>query len=139
MGVLFEWASGLTLLMAIAGLAAVAYLLRVVRDVQARHRGLNADIAAALHEMERLAALCSKQNAHAGRLERASKELTERLEIMELRAENRSFDRAIDCARRGADPVRLERQFGLSQTEAGLVALLHGTRDRTSGETPHSH
>jgi hypothetical protein len=39
-----------------------------------------------------------------------------------------SFDQAIDSARRGADPVKLTQQFGLSRGEADLVMRLHGQK-----------
>jgi len=130
------WIGGAILLAAMSSFVALAVLMRAVQRMQARHQGLTADLAAALREMERLAAICGKLGAQAGRIERTSRHLAERLEIMELRPESRPFDRAIDSARQGADPVRLERQFGLSQTEAGLVTLLHGVRGRISDSPP---
>lgn len=133
---LIGWGGVLTGLSVVVSLTVLAWMASRARQLEARQRRLGADLAAAMQEIERLAALCTRLSAHAGRVERTGRDLTERLEIMELRTESRSFDQAIDSARRGADPLRLERQFGLSEGEAGLVTLLHGRRGRISGERP---
>jgi len=122
---------GAALIMGAVAVVAVVVMARQIRQLQGQRQDLSADLAAALREMEQLAAMTAKLGIHVGRVERGCNGLAERLEIMELRSESRPFDRAIDSARRGADPVRLERQFGLSQTEAGLVTLLHGTHRRS--------
>src|SRR5262245_40790206 len=63
------------------------------------------------------------------RLRKAEKEiatLTERLSQIELHGDARSFDRAINVARQGADAGKLVSNFGMSKGEAELVSLLHG-------------
>ncbi|MBS0611856.1 MAG: DUF2802 domain-containing protein [Proteobacteria bacterium] len=122
--------AGVALFLGAVTVVMVVVMAWQVRQLQGQRRDLSADLAAALREMEQLAAMTAKLGIHIGRVERGCSGLAERLEIMELRNESRSFDRAIASARRGADPVRLERQFGLSQTEAGLVTLLHGAQRR---------
>lgn len=134
MGALSWVGGGLALLLAGGSLVVAALMLRQVRQLQGQKLDLAADLAAALSEMEQLAAMTAKLGVHTERIDRSCTELAERMEIMELRHVNRSFDEAIDSARRGADPARLERQFGLSRTEAGLVMLLHGSAHR--GRTP---
>jgi hypothetical protein len=67
------------------------------------------------------------------RMQRVEDEFTdvaERVDQVELRAApvNGALDRAIALARSGAQPERLEQQFGLSTGEADLVARLHGQK-----------
>jgi hypothetical protein len=52
--------------------------------------------------------------------------LAARMDQLELRGAAQCFDQAIDAARRGADTGKLTEQFGLSRSEADLVARLHG-------------
>jgi hypothetical protein len=62
------------------------------------------------------------------RLEQAHGRMADRLRLAERRADGRSFDLAIDSARRGEEPARLAADFGLSRGEAELVARMHGRR-----------
>jgi len=128
-------------------LGALAVALRATRQL----RGLREDNAAlesragALRrELDRVAAAAAQaqaqaesqarlqQQAHAqtlARLRRVEQEyakIADRMTLVEFRGEGRSFDLAIDFARRGAEPDKLATKFGLSRGEADLVTRLHG-------------
>lgn len=50
----------------------------------------------------------------------------ERLGHLELATEHCSYEQAIGCAERGEERARLISCFGLTESEADLVTLLHG-------------
>jgi hypothetical protein len=57
-------------------------------------------------------------------------QIGERLGQLELATEERSYEQAITSAERGEDSDRLISCFGLTESEAKLVTLLHGDRRR---------
>ena len=75
---------------------------------------------------KRLAEDRKRGNAQLGRLE-------ERVAQLNLRTDARPFEQAIALAEHGAEQKSLSRSLGLTQGEAKLVSLLHGSRPRESG------
>ena len=77
-----------------------------------------------------LAALCKAshgEGSHIVRLEQRLRGLTERQEILELRAQkNQPYSRASQLAQEGATIEDLVNGCGLSHAEAELVIMLHG-------------
>ncbi len=119
---------GFSFAVTLACAAAVYWSVMRVERLRVQHDALAAGLAASVRELELLAALAAKTGADTERTERDCVSLADRVEILELRGESRSYDQAIDSARSGADPAKLARQFGLSHTEASLVTLLHGAK-----------
>lgn len=116
----------------LSGALAVAGIF-LAGSVWRSQRGLRTSLAA----QETLIAVLRKEldaanAAHmstVGRLKKLEKDfvdLFDRLGRIELRPDAQSFDRAIDSARRGAEPEKLAEEFGLSEGEAELLARLHG-------------
>jgi hypothetical protein len=125
----------LAVLFAVAGftLAAAALLLALAawrdgRHWRARCVSLESSVEGLRRELELVASISARTGLRVQRVEQEFSGVSERVEVVELRAETRSFDQAIDSARRGADPGKLAEQFGLSSGEADLVARLHGRK-----------
>jgi hypothetical protein len=91
---------------------------------------LGSSVAALRRELELVASISVRTGRRVQRVEHEFSGVTERVGQVELRAAPGAgaLDQAIDLARRGARPERLEQQFGLSIGEADLVARLHGKR-----------
>ncbi len=119
--------------------------LRAVREscaafearAAALRRELNgvAEAAAQAQSQARAQALTQDQAladtlARLQRVEREHAKIADRMSLVEFRGEGRSFDQAIDFARRGADPDKLAASFGLSRGEADLLTRLHGRSGR---------
>lgn len=108
------------------GLAATAYALAAL----AKFRRANLALAAQLISMDRELELLTAANSDIARrvadLERQGRVVAERMLLAESHNANRSFEEAIDSARRGAASGKLAVRFGLSRGEADLVARLHG-------------
>ena len=125
----------ITLLLSAAG-AALGFLgvamalmtLRAVRGWRARCVSLESSLAAVRRELELVASISAKSGRRVKRIEQEYSTVSDRVDQVELRGAAQSFDLAIDSARRGADPVRLTQQFGLSRGEADLVTRLHGRK-----------
>ena len=67
--------------------------------------------------------------------QRASSQLVrleERIAQLNLRTDARPYEQAIALAEHGAEQKSLSRTLGLTQGEAQLVSLLHGSRTRRS-------
>ena len=114
-----------------AALAVLALLTALIawgsmRRWRARCASLESDCAALRRDLELVASISARTGRRLKRIEQEYSGVAERLESVELRGAAGSFDQAIDWARRGADPNRLTQQFGLSRSEAELVARLHG-------------
>lgn len=65
------------------------------------------------------------------RLRKHEKDLaavTDRVGLIEQLGDSRSFERAIDVARQGAEADKLVANFGISRGEAELLSLVHGKR-----------
>jgi hypothetical protein len=114
--------AGLTL----CGLAATAYALAATWKFRRANLALVAQLTAMSGELERLDAATSDAVRRAAEVERQCRLVGERLLLTESHTANRSFEEAIDSARRGAAPGKLAVRFGLSRGEADLVARLHG-------------
>jgi len=114
--------AGLTL----CGLAATAYALAAIVKFRRANLALVAQLTAMSGELERLDAATSDAVRRAAEVERQCRLVGERLLLTESHTANRSFEEAIDSARRGAAPGKLSVRFGLSRGEADLVARLHG-------------
>jgi hypothetical protein len=96
------------------------------RRWRARCKSLESSVAALRLELEALAAAAVTMDGRLQRIEQEFTGVADRVDVVELRGAARSFDQAIDWARRGGDPGKLTQQFGLSRGEADLVTRLHG-------------
>jgi hypothetical protein len=114
--------------LALLGMICVACSMRALRDARARCAAVESSVAALRRELELLVSISVKTGRMVKRIEHDYSGVAERVDQVELRGPAQSFDQAIDSARRDADPVKLERQFGLSRGEADLVMRLHGRR-----------
>jgi hypothetical protein len=113
------------------GLGAVLAVLaasRSNRRLKARCAAVESSLAAMSRELEQLASISLKTGRRVKHIGQEHAEVTERVDLIELRGSAQSFDQAIDSARRGTDSGRLTQQFGLSRGEADLVARLHGRK-----------
>ena len=113
---------------ALLGLGALLLALRANRRWQSRYQALEASLAGVRREMEHLASISVRTGRRVQRIENEYSGVSDRVDQVELRGPAQSIDQAIDSARRGADPVKLTQQFGLSRGEADLVMRLHGRR-----------
>lgn len=119
------WTLGAALL-AGAALAAAAFSLASMFRARARAAGVETSLSALRLECEVAVSQAARAAARVKRLEQDLGAMAGRMSALEARGESRSFDQAIDSARRGVDSSRLSEQFGLSRGEADLVARLHG-------------
>jgi hypothetical protein len=113
---------------ALAATGAIALLLLSFRRLRSRLIAFETGVAALRREAEAAAAILTRTERRLERIEREHGGFGDRVRFVELRAGARSFDQAIDSARRGADPTKLTEQFGLSNSEAELVSRLHRQR-----------
>ncbi|MGO9514192.1 MAG: DUF2802 domain-containing protein [Steroidobacteraceae bacterium] len=114
-----------------AALAVLALLTALItwgsmRRWRARCASLDSDCTALRRDLELVASVGARTERRLQRIEQEYSGLAERLQSVELSGAAGSIDQAIAWARRGADPNRLTQQFGLSRSEAELVARLHG-------------
>jgi len=110
------------------GVAMALTTLRAIRGWRARCMSLESSLAAVRRELELVASISAKSGRRVQRIEQEYSTVSDRVDQVELRGATQSFDLAIDSARRGADPVKLTQQFGLSRGEADLVTRLHGRK-----------
>jgi hypothetical protein len=113
---------------ALLGFGSLLLTLRVNKRWQSRCQALEASLAGVRREMEHLASISVRTGRRVQRIENEYSGVSDRVDQVELRGPAQSIDQAIDSARRGADPVELSQQFGLSRGEADLVMRLHGRR-----------
>jgi hypothetical protein len=116
---------------AVLGLLGCAMALTALRAVlgwRARCVSLESSLAAVRRELEWVASISAKSGRRAKRIEQEYSTVSDRVDQVELRGAARSFDLAIDSARRGAEHGKLTQQFGLSRVEADLVMRLHGCK-----------
>ncbi|MGA9025744.1 MAG: DUF2802 domain-containing protein [Steroidobacteraceae bacterium] len=116
------------IVLALLGVAIGAVAWQASRRLRTRCGALESSLAAMRHELELAAAISVRAGRSVKRLEQEHASVADRLGLLELRCEARPYDQAIDSARRGADPLKLTAQFGLSRGEADLVSRLHGRR-----------
>jgi hypothetical protein len=116
------------LLQGTVALAAVGLLRRNLKHWRDRCLHVEADLKALRREMEMVASMSVRTGRQVKRIEHDYSDVADRVDLVELRGPARSLDEAIDSARRGEDPSRLTRQFGLSRGEAELVTRLHGRK-----------
>jgi hypothetical protein len=110
------------------GLLSALCTIRALRGWRARSLSVETSLAAVHRELELMASISMKTGRRLKRIEREYAGVADRVDQIELRGTAPSFDQAIDSARRGADPGKLTRQFGLSRGEADLVTRLHGRK-----------
>jgi Protein of unknown function (DUF2802) len=110
------------------GLLSALITMRTVRGWRERCAGVEASLAAVSRELELVASISVKAGRRAQRVEQECSGVADRIDQVELRGNAHVLDQAIDFARRGADPVKLTQQFGLSRSEADLVTRLHGRK-----------
>jgi hypothetical protein len=108
------------------GVVAALCTQRAVRGWRARCLSLESSLAALRRELELAASIGLETGRRVEHNEQECSAVADRVAQLELRGAAQSFDQAIDSARRGADPGKLARQFGLSSGEADLVSRLHG-------------
>ena len=111
-----------------SGLISGLFAIRAARAWRMRCLMTESSLMAVHRELELMASISVKTGRRLKRIEREYAGVTDRVDQLELRGAAPSFDQAIDSARRGADPGKLTRQFGLSCGEADLVARLHGRK-----------
>jgi hypothetical protein len=112
----------------LAGLISSLCAIRAVRGWRARCLIVESSLSAVRRELALVGSISLKTGHRLKRVEHEYSGVAERVDQVELRGGSQSFDQAIDSARRGADPGKLTRQFGLSRGEADLVARLHGRK-----------
>jgi hypothetical protein len=110
------------------GLISALFTIRAVQGWRARCLAVESSLAAVHRELELMVSISVKAGRRLKRIEQEYAGVADRVDQVELRGAAPSFDQAIDSARRGADPGKLTRQFGLSHGEADLVARLHGRK-----------
>jgi hypothetical protein len=110
----------------LVGLAATAYALAALAKFRRANLALGAQLISMGRELELLTAANSDTVRRVADLERQGRVVAERMLLAESHNANRSFEEAIDSARRGAASGKLAVRFGLSRGEADLVARLHG-------------
>ena len=118
--------SSCALLLSAVALVALLVQSRTLAQWRERCLALESSVPVLRREMERMASLSAKTGRQVIRIENGYSEVAERVDRVESRGRPRSLGAAIHSARRGAQPVKLTRQFGLSRGEAELVARLHG-------------
>jgi Protein of unknown function (DUF2802) len=109
-------------------LVSVLVAIQAMRGWRTRCLALESSLTAVRRELELVASISLKTGRRMKRVESEYSGVAERMERVELRSPVRSFESAIDSARRGTDSGRLTQQFGLSRSEADLVWRLHGRK-----------
>ncbi|HXC07520.1 MAG TPA: DUF2802 domain-containing protein [Steroidobacteraceae bacterium] len=109
-------------------LVSVLVTIQAMRGWRSRCLALESSLMAVRRELELVASISLKTGRRVKRVESEYSGVAERMERVELRSPARSFESAIDSARRGTDSGRLTQQFGLSRCEADLVWRLHGRK-----------
>jgi hypothetical protein len=109
-------------------LVAVLVTIQAMRGWRTRCLALESSLTAVRRELELVASISIKTGRRIKRVESDYSGVAERMERVELRSPVRSFESAIDSARRGTESGRLTREFGLSRSEADLVWRLHGRK-----------
>jgi hypothetical protein len=109
-------------------IASVLVTIQAMRGWRTRCLALESSLAAVRRELELVASISLKTGRRVKRVESDYSGVAERIERVELRSPARSFESAIDSARRGTESGRLTQQFGLSRSEADLVWRLHGRK-----------
>jgi hypothetical protein len=115
-------ASGLALL----AVAWTVHHRRIAHRLRERCLALEAGMLSLRRDVEIATSVTVRAGRRTKRIEQEFSILSDRMTALESRAESPSFDRAIDSARRGAEPDNLAQRFGLSRGEADLVTRLHG-------------
>ena len=113
------------LLLSAVAVVALLVLYRSLAHWRARCLALESSVPALRREVELMASISVKTGRQVQRIENGYSDVAERVDLVESRGPVRSLGEAIDSARRGAEPSKLTRQFGLSRGEAELVARLH--------------
>jgi hypothetical protein len=114
------------LLLSVVALGALLVLSRSLAHWRERCVALEASLPALRREVELMASISVRTGRQVKRIENGYSDVAERVDLVELRGPAKSLGEAIDSARRGTEPAKLTRQFGLSRGEAELVARLHG-------------
>lgn len=114
--------------LACGALIAAFVVSRSVRRWRSQCQTLESNLAALRREMELVASISVRTGRRMQRVASEFSGMTERVDSFEARvsAGPPALDQAIELARLGAHPDRLEQQFGLSRGEADLVSRLHG-------------
>jgi Protein of unknown function (DUF2802) len=119
---------------AVLTLTAVAVALRQSRTI-ARLRRESEELREFVQHVRREAHSAVTYGSDVGKRLRKQEQdlatLTDRVALVEQLGDARSFDRAIDVARQGAEADKLVANFGISRGEAELLSLVHGKRAAT--------
>lgn len=116
---------GLALALGAAAITVAVYELVCVRPLRRRAARADAQLAVLAQSAEAASRLAA-QAGRVQRLEGQTRQLAERLGQLELRADTRGYEQAIQLAAHGGGTDRLVSCFGLTEGEAELVSLLHG-------------
>lgn len=123
------WLPLLLLTIALLVIATVVELARG-RRLRVWNQAYEAELRALKAE---LAALCTANigvGKQVGQMEQQVRRLAERQDLLELReASNRPYTQAIRLVRNGADVKDLMSTCALTQGEAELLVMLHGSKD----------
>jgi len=95
----------------LSSLVAALFTMRAVRAWRARCLAVESNLAAVRRELEVVASVSLKAGRRVMRIEQAYSGVSERVDRVEFRGAAKSFDQAIDFARRGADSGKLTQQF----------------------------
>jgi hypothetical protein len=110
---------------AILAVLGAALAIYAARRMGRRLRTSECALASMRHDIELIAGTSARNGQRLDTLESGWESFSDRVRLVELRSGSRSFDEAIEFARRGADAGKLTEQFGLSGGEADLVTRLH--------------
>jgi hypothetical protein len=114
------------LLLSVVAVVALLVLTRSLAHWRERCLALESSVPALRREVELIASISVKTGRQVERIETGYCDVAKRVGLVESRGPAKSLGEAIDSARRGAEPAKLTRRFGLSRGEAELVARLHG-------------
>jgi len=118
--------TALALALALFAVALTVHHRQVAHRLRERCLALEAGLLSLRRDVEIATSVTLRSGRRTKRIEQEFSLLSDRMTALESRAESPSFDRAIDSARRGAEPANLAQRFGLSRGEADLVTRLHG-------------
>jgi hypothetical protein len=113
-------------LLGVGAVLAAIGLARSNRHWQARCVAVENSLAAVRRELELVASISVRTGRRVKRIEHEYSGVADRVDLVESRGPSQAFEEAIVSARRGADPMKLSQQFGLSRGEADLVTRMHG-------------
>ena len=120
----------IAMMLAIAGGALVVYELLLVMPLRLRVRQLHKDADLFERALQSVRDFATRVSEDRKRSTARLMRLEERIAQLHLRTDARPYEQAIALAEHGAEQKSLSSTLGLTQGEAELVSLLHGSRPR---------